>query len=86
MYLQVGGKMKRSRMVSLICVTCNQLGLGQTVLGGLTDDHYDTTLEEADKILQVIEKLGMLPPDNGKEAYDILDYRSKCLRWEAEDE
>lgn len=76
--------MKRDRMVSLICVTCNQLGLGQTVQGGLTDDHYDTTLDEADKILRVIEKLGMLPPDNGKEATDIFDYKAKCLKWDEE--
>jgi hypothetical protein len=36
------------------------------------------------EILCDLEDAGMLPPDNGKEAYDVLDYRSKCLKWDEE--
>ena len=38
----------------------------------------------ADKMLSAIEKAGMLPPENGKEASYILDYRFKCLKWDEE--
>jgi hypothetical protein len=40
-------------------------------------------LEEA--ILHTVEVKGMLPPENGKEASYIIDYRFKCLKWDPED-
>lgn len=48
-------------------------------------DTYEKN-EAAESILTtLVDEFGMLPPDNGKEAGDILEYRSKCLRWEPED-
>lgn len=46
---------------------------------------YAVSTEAIKAGLLALEAIGMLPPDNGKEAYDILDYRSKCLKWEPED-
>lgn len=51
----------------------------------LTEDRYSNH-GISNHVLKLVEQAGMLPPDNGKEAYDVLDYRSKCLVWEPEDE
>jgi hypothetical protein len=64
--------MKRSQMVEEI----------RKILAMNMKDNGYGELEEA--LLHHIEIQGMLPPDNGKEAYDVLDYRSKCLKWDKE--
>lgn len=66
--------MKRSEMLEEI----------RRVLSMNGKDNGYGELEEA--LLHTIEVRGMLPPDNGKEAYDLMDYRSKCLKWEPENE
>jgi hypothetical protein len=64
--------MKRSEMVEEI----------RKILAMNGKDNGYGELEEA--LLHHIEVKGMLPPENGKEASYILDYRFKCLKWDEE--
>lgn len=60
--------MKRSEMIDIL-IEAGPMGMDERI---------------ADKMLSAIEKAGMLPPENGKEASYILDYRFKCLKWDEE--
>lgn len=70
--------MKRSEMLNVLLGSIYENIGCYDGLGLVTDDYA--------KILDDLEKAGMLPPDNGKEAYDLMDYRSKCLKWDKEHE
>lgn len=71
-------------MVNLILSKLHHLELG-------TDDSIIEESEfnlaaysDASQILEFIEQIGMLPPENGKEASYIVDYRFNCLKWDEE--
>ena len=67
--------MKRSEMVDVLF---NSMNKHFTYYG---DEGWSA---DYDAILLDLEKAGMLPPENGKEASYILDYRFKCLKWDEE--
>jgi hypothetical protein len=68
--------MKRSEIISIMTIAW------QDSLMSLEDNRVSSRMNY---VLSELERAGMLPPDNGKEASYIIDYRFKCLKWEPED-
>ena len=77
--------MKRSQMLEIIQkeIYSEIYGLknNDNIHEGYLNSHAEMA---AEAVLDKIEEVGMLPPENGKEASYIVDYRFNCLKWDEE--